>query len=399
MKRTVLKHGAIYTPTEVIDDGYMILSDGGQIEAIGRGDIPEPEQAELVDCSGKLIVPGLIDVHVHGGGGYAMHKATFADIDGMSRYHARFGTTAFLPTTATTTTEAIIASIRNAVNAAGRTTGAQIAGIHLEGPYLNSKRKGAIRAEHIRLPDPQELRQFVEAAAGYLRIVTLAPEIAGGMDGVRRLNGIGIAVSIGHSDATYEQVRQAVQCGASQTTHHFNGMSPFHHREPGVAGAGLLLPELTTELICDGVHVHPGAVKLLFEMKTPERVCLITDSVICAGMPDGIYEDRFLVRDGIVSLVDGSSLAGSSLTMLQALKNAIRFTGYSLEKLLPSATAVPAKQAQLPNKGSLAKGKDADFLILTPELDLQATYVLGTKVYEKGGAINKHNESGGHTNE
>jgi len=214
-------------------------------------------------------------------------------------------------------------------------------------------------------------------------LVTLAPEVPGGKQAVEMLSGRGITVSVGHSDAAYEQVLAAVELGANHTTHHFNGMSPLHHREPGVAGAGLMIPQITTELIADGIHVHPAVVKLLFDVKGEQNVCMITDAVSCAGLPDGEYDD-VIMSNGQIHLKDGSSLAGSSLTMIQALKNVMKFTGYPLDKILPSLTMVPARQAGIADrKGSLEAGKDADFLVVDENLNIQSTIVGGIEVYSK----------------
>jgi N-acetylglucosamine-6-phosphate deacetylase len=265
--------------------------------------------------------------------------------------------------------------------------GAELLGVHLEGPFLNAARAGAQNKSHLRAPDVDALRRYMEASGNGIRLATLAPELEGGTEATAMLAQAGVTVSIGHSDATYEQALEAVRRGASQTTHHFNGMSPLHHREPGVAGAGLLCPELTTELICDGIHVHPAVVKLLFDVKGAQNVCMITDAVGPAGLPDGDYGE-ITMKDGQIWLKDGSSLAGSSLTMLQALKNAMRFTGYPLEKLLPSFTEVPARQIGVSDrKGSLDAGKDADFLIVDEPLTLHATYVRGREVYRRATSV------------
>jgi N-acetylglucosamine-6-phosphate deacetylase len=381
MTQKILKNATIYTPTGVIMNGYLFVSKDGKIESIGNGDVGIPEHAEVIDCTGMLVLPGFVDVHVHGGGGFDMLQSTFEGLDGMSKFHAERGTTAFLATTSTTSMERIEGALRNAAAAIGRTTGAGLVGIHLEGPYLDEKRRGAQSKEHIRLPELREIDHLLETAQGHIRLVTLAPEVEGGYEAVRHLTAKGVTVSAGHTDATYAEMEEAVRAGINHTTHHFNGMSPFHHREPGVAGAGMMLPELTTELICDGIHVHPAVVKLLFQVKGVDKVCMITDAVFCAGLPNGDY-GRVKVNNGEIYLADGSSLAGSSLTMLQALKNALRYTGYSLESLLPSMTSVPARQVRLDDrKGSLEEGKDADFLILNPELELQSTFVMGKEVY------------------
>lgn len=381
MGQTIWIGAKLYTGQRVIENGRMIVTEQGTVRAVGDELLPIPAYAEVKDCRGALLMPGFIDVHIHGGNGFGMMDATFDALDGISRFHARHGTTAFLATTSTAAKETIALALRNAAAFIGKTTGAELAGIHLEGPYLDELRRGAQSKQHLKLPSAEEIDEFLEAAGGFLRLVTLAPEIEGGLAAVAHFAGKGVTVSAGHSNATFAQVEAAVQLGLNHSTHHFNGMSPLHHREPGLAGAGLILDELTTELICDGIHVHPAVVKLLFEMKKPERVCMITDAVAPAGLPDGEY-GNVVVRSGEITLKNGGSLAGSSLTMLQALKNAIRYTGYPIEKLLPSMTIVPARQARLDRvKGTLAPGKHADFVLLSPELELLSTHVRGVEVY------------------
>lgn len=382
-RRLLLVNGRIYAGGRVIDNGCLLIGSEGRIEAVGGAELRSSD-APVRDVLGSMVLPGFIDLHVHGGGGFQMMDGTYEGIAGMSRFHAAHGTTSFLATTDSASEEAILKALCNAGEAADTgLDGAELLGVHLEGPFLHPVRGGAQDKRHIRPASRRELERYIAASGSRIRLVTLAPEIEGGFEAVDMLTRLGITVSIGHSDATYAQVLEAVRRGAVHTTHHFNGMSPFHHREPGVAGAGLMLNELTTELIADGIHVHPAAVKLLFETKGVRGVCLITDAVSCAGLPDGEYGDSTM-KDGQIWLKDGSSLAGSSLTMLKALKNVLAYTGYSLERLLPSLTEVPARQIGVSaRKGSLEAGKDADLLILDDEMNLHSTFVRGREVYAR----------------
>ncbi|TVY11321.1 N-acetylglucosamine-6-phosphate deacetylase [Paenibacillus cremeus] len=381
---TLYVNGRLYTPNGIVENGRILVSSNGQIEAIGGPELEAAPGAVIEDVAGASVLPGFIDVHVHGGNGFNMMEGTLNDLNEMSTFHAAHGTTSFLATTSTNAKEKTIRALQCAAEA--HTTGlsgADLLGVHLEGPFINDKRRGAQKREHIRLPSPSELAEYIAASGNTIRLVTLAPEVEGGFKAVEWLVNRGISVSIGHSDATFEQVERAVKLGVNHTTHHFNGMSPLHHREPGVAGAGLILNEITTELIADGIHVHPAVIKLLFETKTPENVCMITDAVTCAGLPDGEY-GHVTMTNGQIYLKDGSSLAGSSLTTIQALKNVMQFTGYPMEHILPSLTLVPARQIGVQDrKGSLEKGKDADFLLVDDELEIQATYVKGHAVYRK----------------
>ncbi|MDB4868354.1 MAG: N-acetylglucosamine-6-phosphate deacetylase [Cohnella sp.] len=375
----------LYVSEGPVDSGWILVDESGKIAELGAHDEtgPDSEKTESVDCGGSSLLPGLIDVHVHGGGGYNVLDGSFEHLDGMSRFHAAHGTTAFLATTTTTQHENILRVLDSVSSMIGQLNGADLAGIHLEGPFIDAVRRGAQSLEHIQPPSMDKIKAYLEAARGNIRIVSMAPEVEGGMEAAAFLAGLGITVSAGHTNATFEEMQSAVTAGVRHTTHHFNGMSPLHHREPGAAGAGMMLDELTTELICDGIHVHPAVVKLLFSVKGPDSVCMITDAVFCAGLPDGEY-GSVTMRHGEIKLSDGASLAGSGLTTLAALRNALKFTGLPLEMILPSITSVPARQAGLSDrKGSLAKGKDADFLLVDEDLQLQATYVKGKQVYQK----------------
>ncbi|WP_052475997.1 N-acetylglucosamine-6-phosphate deacetylase [Cohnella kolymensis] len=376
-----LINGVFYTGSEVIRNGRMRVDADGRIAYIGsrEGSDPDNRDAPVVDLAGRTVVPGFIDVHIHGGGGWDLLRGNPEDFEGTARFHAAHGTTAFLATIGPNTEAETVRIVDNARKAQskGIEAGAEVIGVHLEGPFLNPLRKGAMNESMFRPPDIREMDRYIEASGNTIRLITTAPELPGGEAFVRGLVDRGIRVSVGHSDASYEQMADAVRWGASHTTHHFNGMRPFHHRDPGTAGAGLMMPELTTELIADGVHVHPAAVRFLFDVKGEYKVCAVTDAIAYAGMPDGEY-GHSVVTGGEVYLKGTNTLAGSSLTMLKALHLVMQYTGRPLERVLPSFTAVPARQAGVDDrKGTLEPGKDADFLILGEGLELLGTYVRG----------------------
>jgi N-acetylglucosamine-6-phosphate deacetylase len=383
---TLWVNGVFYTPEGIIRNGKMLVAADGTIEAIGGSDLHAAADAHVYDLNGLSVLPGLIDVHIHGGAGCNVMNGTYEDLDAISKFHAMHGTTSLLATTGTAPADKINRALKCAADAMAQgVSGAEIVGVHLEGPFLSMKRRGAQDPEHIRPADLAELEQYLHSANGSMRLATIAPEIEGGMDAVEYLVNQGVTVSIGHSDATLAQVEEAVRLGAKHTTHHFNGMSPLHHREPGVAGAGLTLPQLTVELIADGIHVHPAVAKLMFDIKSAWNVCVITDAVTVAGLPDGDYGEVVL-SDGQVVLKENGSLAGSTLTTIQALRNVIAFTGLSLEKVIPSFTLVPARQIGIiDRKGSLEPGKDADFLIVDEheQLTIHSTHVRGKEVYSR----------------
>ncbi|MBW7455605.1 N-acetylglucosamine-6-phosphate deacetylase [Paenibacillus sepulcri] len=381
----------LYTPEGVIKQGRMLIDGEGRIKATGGPELSYGENVRIFDAEGLKIVPGFIDVHIHGGNGFHVMGGTYEDLDGISKFHARHGTTSFLATTTTAANERITKALQCSAEAVQRgVSGAEILGVHLEGPFLNVKRRGAQSKDEIRNPDAWEIEHYIQSANQLIRLVTLAPEVEGGKEAVRHFLEHGVTVSAGHSDATYEQAVAFIGQGVNHTTHHFNGMRPFHHREPGLAGAGLMCPELTTELIADGIHVHPAAVKLLFDVKSPMNVCMITDAVTCCGLPDGEYGEVVMTA-GQIYLKDGTSLAGSSLTMIQALKNVISYTGLPMEQILPSLTRVPARQIRMDHrKGTLESGKDADFLVMDHELNIVSTFVVGREVYQSKAGVYKH---------
>ncbi|WP_239565862.1 N-acetylglucosamine-6-phosphate deacetylase [Paenibacillus sacheonensis] len=385
---TAYVNAELYTGYELIRGGGFIAAGDGAIVSVGSPSLIESELAKadrIIDLDGKIVLPGFVDVHVHGGGGYDLLRGEPEDYRGAARFHASHGTTAMLATTGGAPERTTLGILLHALQAQTDRTydGADYIGVHLEGPFLNPVRKGAFDESLLHPPDQGEIERYIEASGGTIRLITVAPELAGGEPFVKWLTAQGIRVSIGHSNATYEQALQAIEWGACHTTHHFNGMSPFHHRDPGVAGAGMTQTSLTTELIADGIHVHPAAVRFLFDLKGTWNVCVITDAVFQAGLPDGDYGET-VVSEGKIYMKGTETLAGSSATMLHSLRRVLDYTGRTLGNVLPSFTIVPAREAGADKrKGSLSAGLDADFLILDDQLTLLETYVRGHRVYKK----------------
>lgn len=390
MRMTLWRNANIATPNGLWTDGYLLVDMNGMIREVGKENQPGSLRGAMEsigiewDLGGRLVLPGLIDVHVHGGGGFEVMGGDYDELDGMSRFHAANGTTSFLATTMTDSQGALEKTLAGIARAKVEgLSGAELLGAHLEGPFLNALRAGAQNKAHLADPDERMIAQLLKAADGCIRLVTLAPELPGGPVAVERFRSAGATVSAGHTDATFAQMEEAVRQGVTHTTHHFNGMRPMHHREPGAAGAGLLLPELTIELIADGMHVHPELIRMAFLTKPVSRICMVTDAVKCAGLPDGAYGD-IVMRDGCVMSKDGSTLAGSSLTMLKALRNTLRFTGLPLLQVLSAFTSVPARQIGLEGrKGTIEAGKDADFIVVNGDYELLKTVVRGRTIVEQ----------------
>ncbi len=335
---------------------------------------------EDVDARHYAVLPGLIDIHIHGGGGRDLMEGTPEVVESVACHLLRYGVTGFLVTPLTAPWDAIRATIESArrVRLEG-SEGAQVLGCHLEGPFINPKRAGAQPPEFIRPPSIQELQSALGALVDELRIITLAPELNGAEPLVRFLVERGVIVSIGHTDADYEAVARAIEWGARHATHCFNAMRPFHHREPGTIGAVLVHPELKAELIWDHVHTHPATARMLVRAKGVQGVICISDGVAGAGMPEGyafeLWGHRALVQEGKAILAENGSLAGSIIGMDTCLRHAEQAFGLEWASLLCSAN--PARALGLEGrKGTLRPGADADFILW----DCQKAQVVSTWV-------------------
>jgi N-acetylglucosamine-6-phosphate deacetylase len=360
----------------VVREPMSIVIRDEQIFSISERLMPAGDVIEV----GGVIVPGFIDMHVHGGDGADFMDATDEAVSRVASFHAEHGTTAMAATTLSGSREAI----RDAVAAIARvaqlrpTTGAEICGIHLEGPYINIHRAGAQSVTSIRPADIHEVDALLAQAPGLRWIITLAPELEGARGLIEHFRDR-VLFSIGHTAADYAEASVALEWGASHFTHLFNAMTGVHHREPGTAGAALVSPHATAELIADGIHVHPAVLRMAVTAM-PKRTALITDAVRAAGMPDGtykLYEHDFSVSDGAARLVDGT-LAGSVLTMQRAVQNMVELAGLPFEMVIPLATEIPARILGVADrKGWIAPGFDADLVVLSPKFDVERVFIRG----------------------
>lgn len=373
----------IQTPDSVLAYGWL-LTDGARIAHIGTGAAPEIPGAEHIDGGGGTLLPGFIDMHVHGSVGYDVMDANAEGLRTMARFFASCGVTGFLATTVTASAGDTLAALRNVADymAEQPSDGAAVLGAHVEGPYINIKAKGAQEGAHVRLANPSEYAAWFET--GVVREVTVAPEFPANMAFLRECAARGIVVSLGHTQATYEQAREAFAAGARQATHTFNAMTGLHHRAPGVVGAALSEDAILCELIADGIHVHPAAMKVVARAKGLHGVVLITDAIRGAGMEEGLFElggQPVYVKDGMACLSDGT-LAGSVLTMDRALRTLRDAAGLDLAELWPMSSANAARQLGLgERKGSLRAGFDADLTLLDAEWHVRLTVVGGQVVF------------------
>jgi N-acetylglucosamine-6-phosphate deacetylase len=379
--RTLITGGTILTPDIVLKDHNLVI-DSGKILGITPNAPSAPIVDEIIDVKGFFVTPGFIDIHVHGAVGSDTMDATGEAIQGMGNFFSQHGVTSFLPTTVAASASDIQLAIKNVSAASRSSNGARHLGIHLEGPYLSHEYRGAQPAKHLRSANPDEYKYWFESKE--VRLITVAPEIEGVPDLIRAGKNEGIEFALGHTGATYEQVNADVDFGLRQATHTFNGMPAFHHRYPGALGAVLSDDRIWAQIIADGIHVHPAIVKFLVKAKGIERTILITDAIRATGMPDGDFalgDQMVHVKDG-VARTDAGGLAGSTLTMDQALRNVMKFADISLSEALPMATRVPAAAMKLENhKGSIAPGFDADIVVLDETNHVRLTMVGGRVVY------------------
>ncbi|MDQ0378456.1 N-acetylglucosamine-6-phosphate deacetylase [Amycolatopsis thermophila] len=361
----VLTGGRLALPEGLVEDGWLAVS-GGSIAGIGTG---TPPPGERIDVGGCYVVPGFVDVHCHGGGGGSFSSGDAKEIATAIKAHRRHGTTTMLASLVSDPVRTLVdqmAVLRELVD------DGELAGIHLEGPFIASARCGAHDPAVLREPDAATVDALLRAGRGAVRMVTLAPELTGGVRAVRQLAESGVIAAIGHTDGTEEQIRPAIDAGATVATHLFNGMRPLHHREPGPIGVLLDDERITVELICDLVHVHPTVLRLAARYAGRGRTTLVTDAMSATDAADGRYHLGRLevdVRDGVATLADTGSLAGSTLTMDAAFRNLVKGAGLPIPDAVRATSGRPAELLGLDDRlGSLRTGLAADLVVLDADL-------------------------------
>lgn len=357
--------------------------EGGCIRLLPKDGALE-EGAKVYDAEGKKVVPGFLDIHTHGAVGVDVNAATAEELGKIGHFMATQGTTSWLCSVLTDTKEQTLWCIDEfKKHKKLENDGADLLGIHLEGPFLAKEFKGAMPEHLLRDADVELLKEYQEAAEGNIRYLTVSPEIEGIVDAIPAVRDLGIVVAIGHSGADYDTSMKAIENGAASCTHIFNAMKLLHQHFPAIMGAAME-SDIYCEAICDGRHLHPGVVRLLIKTKGLDRVVAITDSIMAAGLPDGNYKlgvNDVVVVDGDAKLASNGVRAGSTLTTGQALKNIMKFTGRPIEEVLQLLTVNPAKLIGVfDKKGSIADGKDADLVILDEENNVKDTFVRGKQV-------------------
>lgn len=380
----LLANGRVVTRRRVLDPGWVSV-DGERIAGVGAGDPPRVE-GESYDLAGRYVLPGFIDVHMHGGGGAQITTDDPAEILAAIAFHRRHGTTRTLASLVTDQLDRMAAAARTVADLirSGDSTGGSVLGLHLEGPFLNPSKRGSHHREYLLAPDLTALRHLLAAGDGTVRVVTLAPELPGGMELLDEIVEAGCIAAVGHTEATYDQARHAFVSGARLTTHLFNAMRHFHHRDPRPSGAALADDTVICELINDGSHVHPAVVRLAMSAAGSDRIAFVTDATPAAGMADGQFllgPVPVFASQGRVRLADGT-IAGSTLTMDATVRYAVRTVGISITDAAVAAATTPARLLGIADRtGSIHPGKDADLVILSDRLHVHAVIASGALVH------------------
>jgi N-acetylglucosamine-6-phosphate deacetylase len=384
-------NGKLITPQRIIKEGCVILVDG-KIAEVSAKNI-HVDGAVEIDAKGKFITPGFIDIHVHGGGGYDFMDNTLEAFLGIANTHARYGTTALMPTTLSCEKQDLLDTIKMYEKAhVLNNKGAQFVGLHIEGPYFSRQQKGAQDPRYIRNPDPAEYKEILQESEAIKRW-SAAPELKGSLDFAHYLTSKNILPALAHTDAIYEEVLEAFEKGFTHATHFYSCMSGVSRRNAfryaGVIEAAYLIDAMTVEIIADGVHLPPPLLKLVYKIKGASRTALITDAMRAAGMPEGesmlgSMKDglKVLVEDGVAKLPDRSAFAGSVATTDRLVRNMIQLAEVSLLEAVQMMTETPATILNIQDrKGSLVKGKDADIVIFDDQINIDTTIVSGNIIY------------------
>ena len=384
--------GSLLTSTDAVEHPFVLVDEGRIVEISARRSGQVPAGVSLSDFGDSMMAPGYVDLHIHGSAGYDVMDDTVEALPAIEHLLARHGVTSYFPTTVTAPMDATLRALERLAdaiekrgldleqqNADGKIRALPL-GIHLEGPFISHARRGVHPPENLLAPTLPLFEKFWQAARGCIRMMTIAPELEGATEVIEEATRRGVCVSLGHSDADFAAAERGITAGARHATHTFNAMRPLDHRSPGILGAVLTDRRVSADVIADGVHLAPAIVKLFADAKGPAQTVLITDAISATGMPDGRYRLGSFevdVHDGKCT-VDGK-LAGSVLTMDRAVRNLARFAEWDLPQAVAAASENPARVARIANKGVLAVGADADFVVLNSEGEVLRTFVGGVE--------------------
>lgn len=389
--RLIIKNGQVITPVRVIENGGVIVEKDKITSVFTANNYSRKAGDKLIDAGGKYIAPGFIDIHTHGGGGYDFMDGTVKAIKEASKAHMQYGTTSIIPTTLTSTLEELLNFLNNFKQAKKELKdGPNLIGVHLEGPYLSIEQKGAQDSRYIKNPDKQEYLKILNYSNDIARW-TVAPELNGALEMGNILREKGVLGSIGHTNAIYEEVLAAYENGYTHITHLYSSMSMVRRinafRYSGVVESAYLIDEMTVEIIADGKHLPASLLKLIYKIKGSDKICLVTDSMRAAGMPEGEYilgsltnGQKVIVEDGIAKLTDRSAFAGSVATSNRLIKTMLDLADIPLYEVVKMVTLTPARVMGIDNKkGSLAIGKDADIVVFDEDINI-CLVIVGGKI-------------------
>jgi N-acetylglucosamine-6-phosphate deacetylase len=377
-----LTAAALLTPRKRIERPLLLLDNGKIAEVTSQVAREVPKGCRSFDFPGAVLAPAYLDIHIHGGMG---HDVMEPNKDGLARFEgflAQHGVAAYLPTTVTAPEETILRALewlaKRTEKADAATAGARPLGIHLEGPFISHARRGVHPPEYLVAPTLSRFERYWQAARGHIKVMTIAPEVEGAMEVIAEASRRGVCCSLGHSDSDLQTARLAVAAGAHHATHTFNAMRPLDHRQPGLLGVVLTDPDVTADIIADGIHLHPSVVQLFLRAKGAQAAVLITDAISATGMPEGRYRlGSFEVEVKGNKCTRGDTLAGSVLRLDQAVRNVMQFAGWKLEQAVQLASVNPAAVIGEKGKGVIAAGADADLVVLGPRGEVQRTIIAG----------------------
>ena len=384
----ILEPTTIISPFKVIENGTIIINEDGKIVYCGSRETAPKVEGKRLNLKGKIVAPGFIDIHVHGGYGVTFGIGDLAkELEKYSQWVVSGGVTGFLLSITGPDAESIYQLIQDYAKIFEKgVSGATALGLHLEGPFLNPEKKGAFNPKWLRKPDPAEAKKYLELGKGWIKQITLAPELPNAKEVAAIMHKAGVTVALGHSNTDYETASEALKGDFTHITHSFNAQSGFNHRAPGVFGAVMASDLPTGEMISDGIHIHPGAMKVLLRCLGKDRISIITDAIPGAGLPDGEYNligQHVTVKAGKATLDDGT-IAGSTVQMNQCVRNVNQLVGATLQNAIQMASINPASVIKEANNfGSLEHGKWANLVVMDEKVNIQLTMVKGHIVYNK----------------